>query len=327
MNDTGGSLEEVTMVPAVSGGCGGSRPERRSLCRVAVVQRRSDYAPLRLIRGRIHAAALGVGLAGRRGQLARPSSGLIPSRPPTPAQAYGELGGWAVIRSLRGARGPGDTPLVSAWTGPSIVRARPESPVLVTAQLLEQLRHLTADPDRTDALAAALAELCVDVEVAVPSWMSVSIVLTSAKDVDIEANIEVALVAPGGKDGEQAFSSLAVALSEVDPGDQLVVRAGGAGAFLLLADDLASRPGRARLIVVDRHLDPPPDGEEAAAMVAGLAVVDQAIGVLLDRELSPPQAREDLECRARAAGVSLADAARSLLQTVPGPRDAAPRGQ
>jgi hypothetical protein len=197
--------------------------------------------------------------------------------------------------------------------------------VFVTAQLLEQLRQLTVDPDRADALAAALSELCVAVEVAVPSWTSVSIVLTSSKSADIDADIEVAVLAPGVKDGGQVSSSLAVPLSEVDPGDHLVVRAGAAGAFLLLADDLASGLGGARPIVVDRHLDPPPDGEITAEMVGGLGVVDQAIGFLLDRGLSPPQARRDLERQARACGVSIVAAARSLLETVSGRRGMRPQ--
>jgi hypothetical protein len=195
--------------------------------------------------------------------------------------------------------------------------------VFVTAQLLDQLRHLTADPDLADGLATALSGLCVDVEVAVPSWISVSIVLTSSKDADVE----VAVVAPGRKEGAEVFSSLAVPLSELEPGDQLIIRAHAAGAFLLLADDLASRLGRTRPITLDRHLDPPPNAGTAAAMFAGLSLVDQAIGVLLDRGLSPPQAHQDLERRARASGVGVAAAARLLLETVSGPADPEPRGQ
>jgi hypothetical protein len=198
--------------------------------------------------------------------------------------------------------------------------------VFVTAQLLQQLRHLTADPDRADTLAAALSALCVDVEFAVPSWMSVSIVLNSPKDTDIEADTEVAIVAPGARDRAGALSSLAVPLSEIGSPDQLIVRAGEAGAFLLLADDLASRLGPARPIILDRHLDPPPSSEAAAAMFAGLGIVHQAVGVLLERGLPPPQGRRELERLARAYGVSLADAARSLLDTLPGRPEADPRG-
>jgi hypothetical protein len=193
--------------------------------------------------------------------------------------------------------------------------------VFVTVELLEQLRHLTADPDRADALAAALSGLCIDVGVTVPSWVSVSIVLASSTDADME----VAIVAPSRRG--RVLSSLAVPLSELDPGDQLVVRAGGAGAFLLLAEDLASRLGGDREIVVDRHLDLPGSGEAAAGMFAGLGVVDQAIGVLLDRGLSPREARRDLERRARASGLSVAAAARSLLETVSGAGDPGGDGQ
>ena len=123
------------------------------------------------------------------------------------------------------------------------------------------------------------------------------------------------------------LSSLAVPLSEVGSPDQLIVRAGAAGAFLLLADDLASRLGRARPIGLDRHLDQPPSGEATAAMLAGRSLVDQAIGVFLDRGLSPPQARQDLQRRARASGVSLGAAARSLLDALPERREADRRGQ
>ena len=224
-------------------------------------------------------------------------------------------------------RGDREQSLVSARTGPSDIRARPENPVFVTAALLKQLRHLTADPDRADTLAAALSALCVDVEVAVPSWMSVSIVLNSPKDTDIDADVEVAIVAPSAQDRAGALSSIAVPLSEVGSPDQLIVRAGEAGAFLLLADDLAIRLGDTDRIIVDRHLDPPPSSAAAAAMVAGLGVVHQAIGVLLERGLPPPQARRELERRARASGVSLADAARSLLDTLPGRPEADRRGQ
>jgi hypothetical protein len=153
--------------------------------------------------------------------------------------------------------------------------------------------------------------------------VSVSIVLTSSTDADVE----VAMVAPGGQDGARVRSSLAVPLSEIDPAPQLIIRARAADALLLVADDLASRLGRARPIIRDRHLDPSPSREAAAAVFADRGSVDQAIGVLLDRGLSPPQARQDLQRRAYAAGVSLAAAARSLLATLPRSGNPGPRGQ
>jgi hypothetical protein len=195
--------------------------------------------------------------------------------------------------------------------------------VFVTIELLEQLRHLTAAPDRADALATSLSTLCIDVGVAVPSWMSVSIVLSSPGDADVE----VAIMAPGEQDGAQVLSSLAVPLSELDPWDHLIVRARAAGAFLLLAPDLASLLGRALPIVVDRHLDQHLSGTAAAEAFAGRSAVEQAIGVLLDRGLSPPEARQDLQRRARISGSSVAAVARSLLDAVAVPRDPDPDGQ
>ena len=195
--------------------------------------------------------------------------------------------------------------------------------MFVTAKLLAQLRHLTADADRADALTTALAGLCVDVAVAVPSWMSVSIVLGSPGDADVELSI----VASVEQDGAHALSSLAVPLSEQHPGDHLIVRARAAGALVLLADELAGGLGRARHILVDQHLDLPPNDPASAAMFAIRGVVDQAIGVLIDRGLTPVQARRHLERRAHASDASLAVVARSLLETVVRPRDQDPDGQ
>jgi hypothetical protein len=77
-------------------------------------------------------------------------------------------------------------------------------PVLITVELLERLRHLTADPDLADGLAAALAGLCIDLGGVVPSWVSVSIVLTSANDGDVE----VAVVAPARRTGRRCSRPL-----------------------------------------------------------------------------------------------------------------------
>lgn len=189
--------------------------------------------------------------------------------------------------------------------------------MFVTVELLERLRHLTADPDRADALATALAGLCAGVVVAVPSWTSVSIMLRPPGN----AEVELSMVASAEQDSAHVLSSLAVPLSDLHPGDHLIVRARAAGAFILLADELASRLGRGRRILVDQHLDLPPNGEAAAAVFAIRSVFDQAIGVLIERGLAPVQARQYLERRAHTSGTSVAAAARSLLETVVGPRD------
>jgi hypothetical protein len=188
------------------------------------------------------------------------------------------------------------------------------TPVETTAALARQLQILSGDPDRGDRLVAGLSRLGRDVAVAVPSCLAVSLVLVRCGG-DIPISI---LACPA--DSATVLASLAVPLSAAGPGDRLILRAGEVGAFLLLSDDLGGRLGADRLQVeVDQHLSwpPTPTGEALAASLADLGAVNQGIGVLMDRGLPPEVARRELHRRADDADVTIGNASRLLLASLP----------
>jgi hypothetical protein len=183
----------------------------------------------------------------------------------------------------------------------------------ITESLAEQLRILGGDPDRGDRLAAGLSQLGRDLAVAVPSCLAVSIIL-----VRLGGEITVSALAPAA-DSAAVLASLAVPLSAGEPGDSLVLRAGEAGAFLLLADDLDGLLGAGHPpIDVDRHLSVPPIGTGAslAAGLADLRAVNQGTGVLIDRGLPPEAAHRELQRRAHDANTSVGVASRALLASL-----------
>ncbi len=184
----------------------------------------------------------------------------------------------------------------------------------ITELLAEQLRILCGDPDRGDRLTAGLGQLGRDLAVAVPSCLAVSIVLVRLGD-----EIVISMVA-SATNSAAVLASLAVPLSAGEPGDLLVLRAGEAGAFLLLADDLDGLlgPGH-RPIDVDRHLRMPPVGtsESLAVALADLRAVNQGIGVLLDRGFPPDAAHRELQRRAHDANTTVGVASRVLLASLP----------
>ena len=107
----------------------------------------------------------------------------------------------------------------------------------ITAALAHHLKILAADPDVGDRLAADLNQLAREVTVAVPSCLSVSIGLVA-----LGSEITVSTLVPG-RDSGRVLASLTVPLSAVQPSNTLILRAGEAGAFLLLGDDLDSQLG------------------------------------------------------------------------------------
>jgi hypothetical protein len=183
----------------------------------------------------------------------------------------------------------------------------------ITAAVAEQLLLLQGTPDLDGDLAAALDRLGRDVVRAVPSCLTVSIALARPED-------EISVSTTAGAAGPAAaLASLAVPLSAGPCGDLLILRAGEAGAFLLLADDLGGLlgPGQPQ-IELDKHLSRPvePSNESLAASVADLRVVDQAVGVLVDRGLSPEAAHHELWRRAGGAGTTVAAVSREMVASL-----------
>ncbi len=178
----------------------------------------------------------------------------------------------------------------------------------ITAAVAEQLLILQGDPDPGDDLPAALDRLGRDVVRAVPSCLAVTITHAGLGG-EISVSITAARAA--------VLASLAVPLSAVAAGDLVVLRAGEAGAFLLLADDLDVLRGPyhhppARL---NEHLTWPTaaSGESLGASLADLSVIDQAIGVLVGRGLPPEAAHRELWRRVGEANTTIADVSRAVL--------------
>jgi hypothetical protein len=186
--------------------------------------------------------------------------------------------------------------------------------VRIAATLNDHLRLLGGEPGRGDRLAAGLSRLGRDVAAAVPSCLTVSIILTHP-----DGEISITTTAIAGP--VAALASLAVPLPGAEPAGLLVLRAAAAGAFLPLADDLdlLLGPGH-RHVDVDGHLTSTPEQADAsfAASPTDLRMVSQAVGVLIDRGLPPEAARRELQRRADAAGVAVAAVSRALLAALPG---------
>lgn len=185
----------------------------------------------------------------------------------------------------------------------------------ITAAVAEQLLLLHGDPDRGHNFEAALSRLGRDVVLAVPSCLAVTITLAR-----LEGEISVSTVAAPAA----VLASLAVPLS-AGSAALLILRAGEAGAFLLLADDLDGLLGPGQPpIDLDEHLAWPgaANAEPLGASLADLSAVDQAIGLLIDRGLPPDAAHRELRRRVGEGDTTIADVGRALLASPwsdPGP--------
>jgi hypothetical protein len=191
--------------------------------------------------------------------------------------------------------------------------------VRIPAAVAEQLRVLDensaqgGDAQGGDAqgggLAQRLTRLAGDVALAVPSSVAVTILLDRTdSEVSVSALAEPATV----------LASLAVPLDAGAFTGLLILRAGAAGAYLLLADDLTGLLGPGdRPAEIDAHLSWP--GAGSAALVASLTElgsIDQAIGVLIGQGFPPEEARHELERRAAAADATVTTVSRDLVASL-----------
>jgi hypothetical protein len=175
----------------------------------------------------------------------------------------------------------------------------------ITAAVAEQLLLLHGDPDLGGDFATALDRLGRDVVRAVPSCFAVTITHAGLGG-------EISVSITGGP--AAVLASLAVPLSAGHAGDLVVLRAGEAGAFLLLSDDLL-RPDHHLPVQLDEHLTWPAaaNGESLGASLADLSAIDQAIGVLVGRGLPPEAAHRELWRRVGEANTTLAAVSRAVL--------------
>lgn len=176
----------------------------------------------------------------------------------------------------------------------------------IPAPVGEQLLFLPKSFAQGGYIAEALTRLGRDVALAVPSTVAVTIVVARAEG---EINVNT-LAQPA-----TVLASFAVPLYAGAATAVLILRASTAGAYLLLADDLAGPLGPDhRSAEVDAHLSwPDLVSESLADSLAELASIDRAIGLLFDQGSLPEEALDELARRARVTGATVATVSRELL--------------
>ena len=180
--------------------------------------------------------------------------------------------------------------------------------------LSRQLAALTDSVDEpgTD-LQAVLVGLADDLMAAVPSFIGLRMTLHLDNWPITVTTIEAGQAAAAGASLQFPLDQLAGA----GPDGTVVLYAGQAGAFV----DLAADARRVRRldggVVVDGHLsctdNPGAPGPPGASGLDESTVVNQAIGVLVDRGRLPDEAHEELLRRAAHVRQCVPDAARRLL--------------
>jgi hypothetical protein len=167
---------------------------------------------------------------------------------------------------------------------------------MISAALEADLRLLSAlsgqDEDIEDLLRGMFGELTV----AIPSAVGMSLTVhLGGQDVTLTA-------LPGnvGRIGASILFPLGPA--PVNEGTCMVFYAATPGAFVDLAADLGWATGLSQqAILLDQHLLPPDDGS-AVTGLRELSIINQAIGMLIERGETPEAARAELERLAECGG-------------------------
>jgi hypothetical protein len=173
-----------------------------------------------------------------------------------------------------------------------------------------QLHLLSGDGDRGDSFAAGLSQLGTDLARLVPSLLAVSLSLPR-----LGYDVAVTALAPHAELSAVA-ASLAVPLVAGESGDALLLQASDAGAFLLLAVDLADLIGPGYPpIELDQQLGRLRTAPATSIefVLAELRVVNQVIGILLDQGFTPETAIADLDRRAAATGRTIGAVSHRIL--------------
>jgi hypothetical protein len=196
--------------------------------------------------------------------------------------------------------------------------------VKISAALAADLGILTAALDEPGAdVLLSLHRLDIDAQTAVPTYLGLSVTVDGSDPPFTFTTVE---------DGtaENVRTSLRVALlarvgdSRAAPSVALILYAGMPGTFVDLAADLAWLTGRPLSeFPLDQHLSVPA-GSDAGTYLRTASVINQAIGVLIDRGFLPGQAHSKLDTQADGAGTDRYTAAQFILDalTAADPADA-----
>lgn len=187
----------------------------------------------------------------------------------------------------------------------------------IFAALAADLALLTAalDDPRAD-IADAVHRFGVVTRLAVPSYLGLSVIAAG-----VDPPMTITVMTDEARGGE-VRASLRIPLSQLRPGRHgldvaMILYAAAERAFVDLAADLARIIDR-KLgdVSVDEHLVVH-DGRGGDS-VRTLSMINQAVGVLLSRGLTPEQAHDELDARAAATGTDRAAAAAGILAELDG---------
>jgi hypothetical protein len=189
--------------------------------------------------------------------------------------------------------------------------------VKLTAALGADLVALAqALDDLGTELTHALHRLAETIGLAVPSYLGLDITV-------VADGLPVTLTAPQREaDPSQIFTSLYIplpAICPVEQGSALFMYAGTAGAFVDLAADLSWLLDLdPESFVLDHHI-PDPRAPLIRNSLTDFSVINQAIGVLIERGHTPESAHQHLHLLAASDHNDLTRAATNVLSTIPDP--------
>jgi hypothetical protein len=194
--------------------------------------------------------------------------------------------------------------------------------VEITAAVAVDLAILTQALDEPDTdLAQTLQQLAADAKLAVRSLVGLTVTVKISDQQIHLSSLEHAA------ERDDILASLAIPLTPAfddvgaEPSTVLVLYAGTPGAFTDLAADLAWLSGRDLTeFTLDQHLTLPRGPESHRGLVV-LSMINQAIGMLIERGHTREQAEHELDARATRAGVDRRIAASRIVAD---PDDPAP---
>lgn len=181
----------------------------------------------------------------------------------------------------------------------------------LSAGLAADLARLT---NALDDPATDLADLVSSVHdafvVAVPSALGLAFTIRASPAAVTVSTLDGAATA--------VATSLQVPLgawTDLEPGSAVVFYAATAGALVDLAADLGWLLNLHADVVLDGHL--PAQPREVISGLAELSVIQQALGVLIDRGMTPQAGRDELEHLARESDATVHAVAALVIRDCP----------
>ena len=189
----------------------------------------------------------------------------------------------------------------------------------LSAGLAADLARLT---DALDDPATDLADLVGSVHdafvVAVPSALGVAFTIQTSPDLTIRSRPAEFTVSTLDGAATAVATSLQVPLgswTDLEPGSAVIFYAATTGALVDLAADLGWLLNLRADVVLDGHL--PAQQPEATSGLAELSVIHQALGVLIERGMTPQAGREELQTLARESDTTILAVAAQVIRDRP----------